>query len=311
MMAELVLAGLDGSNPLAFLAALGALDAVAEQRSGEHEPRLQWVRRGYWRPVLHTEIGREELIKTVMADLKAWKKEAALSLEYGGQRDLKPPPKFFREFAEGIAAKASRDRRQSADMLAAFATDCARDNKGNTKPTALHFTAGQQEFLAAVHGLMEGLTADDVEEALFGPWRYERELPNLRWDATQTRDYALRAGNPSREKATGVPGADWLAFRGLRFMRVAPSGGQIQTTGCFGEWKTGGMRWPMWIVPLERWTVQTTLGIPDLNELSAADRAARGIGAVFESRIRRSESGGYGNFSPASVIVAGLPRAGG
>lgn len=33
------------------------------------------------------------------------------------------------------------------------------DGNGNTKPTALHFTAGQQEFLAMVRQLREGLRA--------------------------------------------------------------------------------------------------------------------------------------------------------
>jgi hypothetical protein len=61
----------------------------------------------------------------------------------------------------------------------------------------------------------------DFEEALFGPWLYARALPVLQWDNSQTRDYALRASDPSKEKKLGVPGADWLAFRGLSFL-VAP-----------------------------------------------------------------------------------------
>jgi hypothetical protein len=142
---------------------------------------------------------------------------------------------------------------------------------------------------------------EDVREALFGPWRYQRELPVLRWDSTSSRDYALRATDPSDDKPTGVPGADWLAFRGLSFMRVVPRGSKIFTTGCFGEWKTGGMRWPLWTVPLGRATVQTVLLLKDLEQLPAPERKARGIGVVFEAKIRRSEQGGYGNFSPAAV----------
>jgi hypothetical protein len=36
---------------------------------------------------------------------------------------------------------ASSHARRSVDFLAAFATETATDNNGNTKPTALHFTA--------------------------------------------------------------------------------------------------------------------------------------------------------------------------
>lgn len=142
---------------------------------------------------------------------------------------------------------------------------------------------------------------EDLEEALFGPWRYERSLPVLQWDNTSARDYALRASDPSKDKKLGVPGADWLAFRGLPFLRVAPVGNRIVTTGCYGEWKTGAFRWPIWTVPLPRSVVGAVLTSPELFEVDPAVLRARGIEIVLESAIRRSDQGDYGSFAPARM----------
>jgi len=48
--APIVLPGIDGANPLGFLAALGALSVL--QAAGESEARLHWERSATWQPVL-------------------------------------------------------------------------------------------------------------------------------------------------------------------------------------------------------------------------------------------------------------------
>jgi len=121
------------------------------------------------------------------------------------------------------------------------------------------------------------------------------------WDATTTRDYALRASNPSNDKKLGVPAADWLAVRGLASVPVVPVKRQIRTTGCIGRWKTGRFRWGLWTVPLDREVVRSTMRL-ELEEMGAAERAARGIGVVFSCGIKRNDQGGYGTFEPATVV---------
>jgi len=309
-MSEIVLTGLDGANPMGFMAALGVLNALSDSaQSDSAPPRLSWRNEGYWRPVIHAnghELSKSALIDLLMADLASMKNDPALALSYGDGtspvRDLKPPPDVFRSYLADLAETATPDNRRSVDMAAAFATDVAVDNNGNTKPTALHFTAGQQKFLEMVHGLIGELRPEDFAEALWGPWRYERLLPVLQWDSTVFRDYALRAGDPSKEKKAGVPGADWLAVRGLAYFRVAAVGKRIRTTCCGGEWKPGRFRWPVWEAALTRDAVQTVMQSKALAEMPAPVRLARGVAAVFEAAIRRSDQGGYGSFSPAAVI---------
>ncbi|WP_437571105.1 type I-G CRISPR-associated protein, Cas3-extension family [Sorangium sp. So ce542] len=305
-MTELLLTGLDGKNPLAFLAALGVLNALADRaKDGTPEPRLVWRAGGTYRPAIVGGPDRGGLLDVLMQDRESFRGEAAIErLRYrkggGGAEahDLKPPP---REFAKYLSRLVSDELRRSLAFAAAFATDVAVDNHGNTKPTALHFTAGQQEFLRMVNELLRGVRVEDLEEALFGPWRYERPLPVLQWDNTSARDYALRASDPSKDKKLGVPGADWLAFRGLPFVRVAPIGNRILTTGCSGEWKTGTFRWPIWTVPLSRSVIGSVLTSAEIFEVDPRVLRARGIAIVLESAIRRSDQGGYGSFAPARM----------
>jgi hypothetical protein len=120
------------------------------------------------------------------------------------------------------------------------------------------------------------------------------------WDATASRDYALRASDPSTDKKRGVPGADWLAVRGLTFVQTVPRGSRVATTGCVGGWKDGRFRWPLWTVPVSAPVIHSLLR-QDVEVMPHRERAARGIGVVFSSGIKRSDQGGYGSFEPSSV----------
>lgn len=298
-MNEIVLTGLDGSNPLAFFATLGVLEALSDC---DVPVQLRWYDEGVWRPVITgIDGGLDALVHSIDADRISCKAEPAIGLEYGGKRDLKPAPGVFRAYLAGLAAHTGPGRRRGVDWASAFATDVVVDNNGNTKPTAFHFTAGQQQFLKMVAELAAGVTSEDIREALVGPWRYDRPLPVMGWDATMARDYALRASNPSNDKKLGVPGADWLAVRGLPCFPTVPVRTRIRTTGCVGGWKTGRFRWGLWTVPLDRELVRSSMRL-DLEEMGAGERAARGIGMVFSCGIKRSDQGGYGTFEPATVV---------
>lgn len=300
-MTTLHLTGLDGSNPLGYFAALGALEALTDVGL---DVRLAWEYRGTWTPVLGLpgdDDGLDRVIEAIRTDRHRVSVDPSLALEYGGKRDLKPPPAVFRSFLEGVSARSTPHSRIGADFACAFATEVVLDQQGKgVKPTALHFTAGQQLFLAMVRDLAEGVTDDDVREALIGPWTYSRPLPILGWDATSTRAYALRASNPSGDKKLGVPGADWLAFRGLVAHPSFPRRGRVDTVGCSGSWKHGTFEWCLWVSPLPRDAVRSLVRL-DHGRRSAAERDACGIGVVFSSQISRSEQGGYGSFGPARV----------
>jgi hypothetical protein len=308
-MSELVLTGLDAKNPLGFMAALGALNALADRRGPDApEPKLGFRTGGSYVPAIFNGPDREGLVDVLLDDLRSFRAEPAIEkMRYRKEsgkgaeaHDLKPPKGLYGRYLKELVETGSA---RSLAYAAAFATDVALDNNGNTKPTALHFTAGQQEFLAMITDLIAGVGEDDLIEALFGPWTYTRPLPVLQWDNASARDYALRASDPSKDKKLGVPGADWLAFRGLPFFPVVPdeSKTRIATTGCYGGWKTGGFRWPVWRAPLTRPVIRALLSSEAIFEADPASLRARGVEVVFEVGIRRSDQGGYGSFTPARV----------
>ena len=176
-----------------------------------------------------------------------------------------------------------------------------QDHKGNTKPTAFHFTAGQQTFLAMVDELRRGITADDVREALFGPWLNTSRLPSLSWDSSVARLYALRAGDPSKEKRGSVPAANWLGVIALELFPVAVRRGRLETACMKGGWKDSAFTWPVWSVPLTFSTIAALLRT-DTGKWTPKQREAAGIAALFRSKITRSDQGGYGAFSPAEFV---------
>ncbi len=316
------LTGLDGANPLAFLAALGVLrvlDLRARSR-GRPLPSLSWSDEGCWRPVVHGPPSVDALIGELLEDKDTWQLDPAFAIAYDDAgdlvdlqkadgkvtRDLKPKPAAMRAFLDGLASRAVAPSeafvlRRALDTAATYGSEIVQDNNGNTKPTAFHFTAGQQQFMRAVADLQTGVTGDDLQEALVGPWLRESTLPNMGWDATNARLYAFRATNPSGDKKTTVAGADWLAFIGLGAFPSFPRGTRLLTTGVEGGWKDSTFTWAVWAKPATFRVASSVCRTASLSSLPPAERLARGIAAVFTSSISRTDQGGYGSFSPAEV----------
>lgn len=323
---SITLRGLDGANPLAFLAALGAL-RVLDHRARQHRqplPQLSWVDEGCWRPVIHGLPSIDAIVDVILEDKETWSEDPAFLIAYDETgdklvdprkakgtftRDLKPKPSAMRAFLESLASSAvleqsAADRlllRRALDTAAAYGSEFVQDNNGNTKPTAFHFTAGNQKFMKAIAELQAGTGDADLREALVGPWRRESPLPNMSWDATNARFYALRAKNPATDKKTTLAGADWLAFIGLGMMPSFPCGTSLVTTGVRGGWKDSIFTWALWTAPATRRVASSIVRIPGLAKLKPSARHARTIAVVFASSISRSDQGGYGAFAPAGL----------
>lgn len=314
---SLALPGLDGSNPLGFLAGIGLLqvlhDRVATQALAS---RLAWRNGGRWFAVVHGAPDLDTVLSTLVADLELTRRAFALTLAYDKDgyasnqscvRDLKPQPTTLRTFQDQAAAlcmlqDSGTARRRSVDLAAAYGSEVVKDNNGRVKPTALHFTAGQQAFLAMVQDLAEGLTREHFVEALVGPWMGNSKLPSLSWNASASRNYALRASNPASEKRGSVPGAEWLAFLALGSFSSFSSGGRLRTACVRGGWKDGVFTWPLWGRALTLPVVRSLLHLPGIDRLSQPARVAVGIETVLRSSILRSDQGGYGSFTPPLVV---------
>lgn len=316
---EILMPGLDASNPLGFLAALGLLQSLTDSgRPGVDTQswRLSWRDVGYWAAVIHGTTDFDDILGRLDRQRQSWELEPALRLAYhkeSGVRvaddvasatfDLKPTPETFRDYLIEVATQCEPTSMRSVRTVAAYGSELVRANKGDLKPTAFHFTAGQQTFLGMVRALQQAVRPDDFREALQGPWKNLSALPSLSWNASAPRIYALRASNPSGEKRGSVPGADWLAYLGLRFFPVVSRASELKTACIAGGWKDSTFRWPVWTCPLTVNTARSLLTVKALRApMAHASLAPAGVAAVYESRILRSDQGGYGSFSPARVL---------
>src|ERR1700730_9297460 len=172
MSATLRLYGLDVSNPLAFLAALGTLRSLSLLWP-EERVRLAWkIHGGAWRPMLEVAEPRESaLICAALAkQLRPFEKHPALAIG----DDLTIDAKTFAEYARQAASEAERDRTW-ADFAGSFGCESlTRKDKNEIFDTAFRTMAGagHQHFLKSMRNICRETTAAHLEKALFSAWRY-------------------------------------------------------------------------------------------------------------------------------------------
>jgi hypothetical protein len=306
-MNEMPLFALEGTNPLGYLAALGVLDALTRKVG---HATLRWTDE----LVPHAIVGAigdlDTLLDVLDRDREEWTDSGLLGFpKESPLPDAKPDRLTLRKWFEAVFT-ADRDRAAS-DQLCALVAEDALDGKGNAKPTHLHFTAGQQQFLEMIRALASSVDRERLREAVCGPWAYDSSLPSLSWDSRGERVYAVRATNPSAEKRLGVPGADWLAFRGLVFYPVTRmASGSLRTTACDNEWKRSAFRWPLWAVPASRDVIASLVADRALVSQGAvirvADLAPRGVFRLLQAPIRRTDQGGYGSFGAPDVLASSI-----
>lgn len=296
------LTGLEGTNPLGFLAALGVQVAFA---SKPEQPRLWWSDDIVPHAMVDEEFSIARVADQAMEIFAQWKDSPAVcpkrpdgSAMYKGD-EVKFKPDDLRTYL------SLANRSVGADLSAALVAEGSLDNNGVAKPSDLYFTAGQLKFLGIVRKTLEQTSLDDTLNGLEGPWDYKSELSSLGWDVSDDRVYALRANNPSPEKKLTNPGPEALAVLGLSACPVFGSQGRTLTQGCSGSWKSGTYSWPLWRKPASRHAVKSLLAHTYSPDSTIEDRSSWfrswGVFKILQSSIRRSSLGGYGTFGPPSV----------
>ena len=300
-MTRTMLIGVNGANPLGFLASLGLLRLLGRRFD---TARLGFTSDGSFRPFV--EGYGDDLAAFIEADAMASVGDQPWRLQYAKEEkrgtkmvaDLKAPPSIFANFLAACVERWISGDGEPAAFGAAFATTVAVDGKGNTKPTALHFTAANQQFLDTVEKTRAVVTAEWAQRSLF-EGNASRPGSNLRWDPSAERNWALMANNPNDDGTSVDAPLEWLAFRGLPLLPSFPRGGRIITTAVSGRGDDMTMTWPLWNVPASLNTVRSLMQSSWRG--TSKDRAQRGVFAVCTSAIRRTGQG-FGSFGPASVV---------
>jgi hypothetical protein len=309
------LKGLNGSNPLGFMASVGLLRLLERDRQVGGCARLGFTDDGAFHAWVECDPDLD------IADLVARDAAGAAGpqpwrLEYEKKEkrgikivaDLKPPPAYFSKFLALAITEWSAGHSERADYAAAYGTDVARDGKQNTKPTAFHFTAANQQFLGTVEETRTLVTKASTKRSLHLPGQTEPG-PNLRWDPDAERSRALMGVNPNDKGTVVNAPLEWLAFRGLPAFPCVPIGLRIKTCCVTGRRQNElQFHWPLWSCGASYATVRSLLVLTVAwtqardTQRSIEGRNERGVLAVCTSKIRRSAQG-FGNFGPALVRV--------
>lgn len=289
MTEPLYLNGLDGANPLGFLAALGTLalcDRLKlrsrmawEPYANSYRPRL-WVDNS-------TDLAERitDLLKSDLdGDTPAWCEGTV----------IKRPAGNYREFAQAAARRASWTNRHEADFAAAFASDAAMDEKGDdVTPTRFSFSNGQsgKVLLRDYRDLVGAMTSAHVGEAVFQPWKNVDACKTFRWEPRDLRLYALRADDPGASAVYSTLGANVIAFWGLTLLPSFPVGsGDLMSTGFArlrdAQRSVDYFSWPLWMEPIGRDVVAGVLlksqwHTPQVDPIACA---SLGIHAVFRCK---------------------------
>lgn len=291
----ITLTGLRADNPLAFLAALGTL-RVLTLADPDNPPRMGWVMHsGAWRPVVDagSNYTKEAFSSMVNAALQMFGGRVAFDFA----DDTCIAPDVFRRFVMQAARQATPDDRRKADFCAAFGCEAYTDRQGRVSDTALRTMsgAGNQHFVAFMRNLCDCTEKDHIQEALFGPWRWNDPPPSMRWDPVDDRRYALRWRDPKRDKIKTVRGANRLAIEGLPMFSTVPSASGVETMGFRGR----AWLWPVWQPLIPQPVVQSLIGMAQLYEEPIPMDALREVGVMAVMRSERRTVGQYRNFSPA------------
>lgn len=308
-MSELKLTGLTANSAHGYLAALGVVEAL---RSVEIDTDMFWSTDFYPHAILRGVSDSEVLKSALLKDRDRRLRGAVLNHPPGHPFDTLGCSKDdLSAWAERIGELPDDD--PDIDQWAALLIEGGFTAQNKAKPTHFDFSAGQVKFLRVVRLIAQALNETLLDEALFGPWRYQSSLSTLRFDREGERLAALRGIPPTMEPRNGVPGADWLAYRGLTFYPLTLAPGRdrarVVTAACDADWNRSAFRWVVWSDPLNHATIRALVTDPDLLGEPRDRRItdpyqlrALGIHSVWQATIVRSAQG-YGSFGPPKQIV--------
>lgn len=262
------LQGINGTNPLGFLTALGVLRTAAIALP-DANVRMKWVAGGVWHPVLmlNQELSTEALTSLLHQSLTDRQSDDHF-VRLG--RNINVARDEFRRASLQILDSSNARNRTSIDYFAAFGSDAlvSFNDGGTIQDTALRTMAGagHQHFLETMRNLIVACQPAHLEKALFRTWIYDdpTQTLSLRFDPMDDNRYALRwrnpSGDPYRRNSGSMLGANRMAIEAIPFFVTSPGEKRLQTTAFTGYRSDDTfMHWPVWSVPLSMSVVQSLL----------------------------------------------------
>jgi CRISPR-associated endonuclease/helicase Cas3 len=310
--------GLNGANPLGFLAAIGMFRHVATEL--DCEILMEWeVAGGTWSPTLFgipPELGSESkfldwLFGSLQADPEGhWLKRLN---ELPEDRLGLSRPSAYSDAAE----EAVWHDRIAADWLSCNGSELCEAVSNNQLQTAR-----RDYFPENAVAIIRTVKRDHLERTLFRQWDYADPIHkvSLHLEPREDRRHAYQwhrpVSDPTRVLRGGMVGANRLAMEAWPLYQSVSFRGGLQTVGFQGTRPLKGIlwTWPLWTVPVALCDLTPILNLEELQLVSDGPSAearnsllARGIGAAF--RLRRILVEKTPNFTAPVAIFSGLPSA--
>lgn len=276
----IVMSGLDGSNALAFLAAMGILRTLTMARP-DQEVRLSWERDdGAWRPWLSVPYTASELISVL--DKALVRKRSDHPTRFAG--DDAQIASFYNNTKRGDPIEGDLDR-----WFAALTNDMHRNATSQMQLTRRDY------FVGNLSQIMANTTPALLEKSLFQIWMYDDGLSgqSLHIEPGEDRRHAYQwdqpSGDPNRSKSGNMLGANRLAIESIPLFLGLPSKNpdRLRVTGWTGV-RSDDSRWtwPIWQHPTSLEVVRSILSLPELqaDKPNMAELREAGIAAAFRCR---------------------------
>jgi hypothetical protein len=289
MMLELT--GIDGTNPLGFVAAIGVVAAAGG--------RLAWVPNGGgWTPIVSLEVeDRSALVDllherlVVMPFAYTFADSGQLCDDFKEKKaeegvDAKRKSRDVRVVTEAVfraALERCADNPAEMERLAAHTCATALREGVKVRTTAVRSVSGQIRYLSNLRAIVDSCKREDIDRALFGAWHYVPDTPKLGLDPNGLVENI--PCNISKLGSIAEIGAERLALEGLRGLPTSIHRGRLVTRGYDRD---GNFRWALSTTPRSFRATSDLLGSKGLfGDGSDVARWAgvMGVAAVYESAV--------------------------
>jgi CRISPR-associated endonuclease/helicase Cas3 len=312
----LPLTGLDGANPLAFLAAIGTLVVCDQLSRSTNSPRwldgrvaLSWGKaRSPNTPVLHLPGQPPALV-----DFAAFLEEhLARSVEEHGSacavQMLMDEEHPFPALVRQRCSERPMAERARLDWVTALACESV------PKAASQLQTVRKDYLIGNLRSVMQRTKATHIVRSLFETWDYTDALDNqsLHWEPGEDRRHAYQwhqpNGDPTRKRRGGMLGANRLALEAWPLFPTFPDVSdreRVNTRGFRGNraFNTFWV-WPLWSSCLTPGGIASMLSLRGLERVGPEEATSlRDLGVTVVYRSQRILVGKTPNLTPAEAIA--------
>jgi CRISPR-associated endonuclease/helicase Cas3 len=281
----LELSGLDGANPLGFLAGLGTLMVMEQAATPDQpkpwlkvKPKLAWgtpvhpqVPLLYFANVLPSETEFLETLETQLSKTVSTHSMRQVVEILEQMHEKKPDAKTLHQWLHVKCSQPVLQHRRELDWLSAMICETSPEAASQLQTTRRDYVLGN------FHSILARTTAEHLNRTLFMTWDYCDGLDNqsLHWEPMEDRRHAYQwhmpSGDPTRKKKGGMLGANRLALEAWPlFLSVAADEKKASTRGFRGlSMFNTFWTWPLWSNPYSSMTIASLLSLESLHDIVA------------------------------------------